>query len=90
MAAKVTKKRKMFTLRAPDARSVCLAGTFNDWGADVRPLKLGNDGVWKTSVTLAEGVYEYRYVVDGEWCDDPRCDERSLNEYGSANCLMRV
>ena len=96
MAAKVTnkpvvaKKRKMFTLTAPGARSVYLAASFNDWTPDARPLKLGDNGVWKTSVTLQEGVHEYRYVVDGAWCDDPKCEERNLNEFGSANCLIRV
>ena len=86
----VAKKRKLFTLKAPDAGAVSLVGSFNDWTPGAKPLIQGTNGVWKTSLTLTPGVYEYRYVVDGEWCDDPQCDEHSANDFGSANCLVRV
>lgn len=91
MTAKSTvKKRKVFQFSAPEAQAVYLAGNFNEWIPDSRPLKVGKNGVWRTTMTLAPGVYEYRFVVDGQWRDDPRCDEKIPNGMGSENCLLRV
>lgn len=90
MAEQKTKKRKVFQLVAPGASAVYVAGTFNDWQPTVRPLKEGRDGIWKTTMTLPPGVYEYRFVVDGEWRDDPRCSEKACNSMGSENCLLRI
>ena len=90
MPVKKAKKRKVFSLKAPKATAVCLAGTFNDWEPGARLLKLGSDGVWKTSMTLTPGVHEYRFIVDGKWCDDPKCEDRRTNEFGSTNCVVRL
>ena len=84
------KKRKVFQLAAPSARAVYLAGDFNEWVPDGRLLNEGKNGIWKTTVTLAPGVYQYRFVVDGEWYDDPRCAEKTPNGLGEENCLIRV
>ena len=71
MATTKSKKRKLFKLLAPQAESVYLAASFNDWDPHARPLKKDARGLWKTSVTLPLGKHEYRFVVDGEWRDDP-------------------
>jgi len=47
-------------------------------------------GVWKTTVTLAPGRYAYRFLIDGEWVNDPNCDEEVPNDYGSHNCIKVV
>ncbi len=90
MAESKTKKRKVFQIAAPGADEVYLAGNFNGWEPAARPLKEGRDGVWKTTLTLPPGVYEYRFVVDGEWLDDPRCSEKAPNSMGSENCLLHI
>jgi hypothetical protein len=48
------------------------------------------EGVWKAEVDLEAGEYEYRFIVDGEWQDDPGCEERCDNVFGTCNCLVRV
>ena len=84
------KKRVTFTFHAPDAGQVCVAGTFNGWDPRARVLKRNTAGVWSAVITLAPGVYEYRYVIDGNWVDDPAAQERCPNEHGSENCVRRV
>lgn len=84
------KKRVTFKLHAPGAKSVFLAGSFNDWEATGRPMKRDNRGTWKTQVDLEPGTHEYRFVVDGEWQDDPACQERCANPFGVDNCLVLV
>lgn len=90
MVKKSLKKRKMFKLAAPGAGSVFLVGSFNDWDPDKRPLKADAKGIWKTTMSLEPGVHEYRFVVDGEWRDDPACTARRHNEFGTTNCLLHV
>ena len=84
------KRRVTFKLHAPDAGRVCVAGTFNDWDPEVRPLKRGKNGTWTTWTSLPRGTYEYRFVVNGEWRDDPACDNRRANACGTHNSVIRL
>ncbi|MGK0200039.1 MAG: hypothetical protein ACI91J_003329 [Yoonia sp.] len=34
--------------------------------------------------------YEYRFMVDGEWVDDPACQQTRANGFGTENCVRRV
>lgn len=63
-------KRRRFTVRAPSAGAVCLAGSFNDWNPTALPMKRSDDGIWCAELPLASGRYEYKFVVDGHWCCD--------------------
>lgn len=90
-AATTPKKRRItVTLEAPEARSAVVTGTFNDWRLDQFVMKKDTNGVWKRMLTVAPGVYEYRFIVDGEWRDDPQCAERQPNEFGTQNCVLRI
>lgn len=94
--AKIEKVTKLFSCKAPDAQKVFLAGTFNDWDDALIPLKKQEDGLWTTSLDLLPGRYEYKFIVDGEWCCTPYCDERSdcptcvTNEHGTMNRVIVV
>jgi 1,4-alpha-glucan branching enzyme len=87
---KPNKKRVTFTLSAPDASVVAVTGSFCDWLPDVHMLKRDGKGTWKKMLLLAPGRYEYRFIVDGQWCDDQCCAERVPNSYGSHNCVLSV
>ena len=59
-------------LDRPDASTVHVAGEFNNWQADDTALEQGEDGIWRVTLTLEPGRYEYKFVVDGqEWIEDP-------------------
>lgn len=62
-----------FVLVAPDARSVSLAGTFNQWDTSATPLvRTGDAGPWTATLTLPAGQHQYAFVVDGaRWVPDP-------------------
>ena len=83
------KRRVQFALDAPDAISVIIAGDFNDWQTS-RHLKRNPQGRWATRISLAPGRYQYRFLVDGVWCDDPRCSDRVDNPLGGQNCVRVV
>jgi chromosome partitioning protein len=79
-----------FTLHAPQARAVGVAGTFNDWDPARTPMSPGPGGNWKTTVWLPAGRYEYRFVADGQWLSDPTARERVPNSFGSTNSVVAV
>jgi 1,4-alpha-glucan branching enzyme len=84
------RRRITFSLSAPEAKSVAVAGSFCDWEASTYPLKQDANGTWKRIVTLAPGRYEYRFVVDDVWMADPDCAERTANPFGGENCVLNV
>jgi 1,4-alpha-glucan branching enzyme len=67
-----------FKFPAPAARRVSLAGDFNNWDPEDMPMYKGSDGVWYLSVSLAPGRYEYRFIADGAWQDDPAAHNKGL------------
>lgn len=85
-----TKKSVTFHLDDPTASSVILTGTFCDWSVDKYPMKKDAKGVWKKAVSLVPGRYEYRFIVDGRWTNDPHCGETISNDFGSSNCVFRI
>ncbi|HOW67298.1 MAG TPA: isoamylase early set domain-containing protein [Candidatus Paceibacterota bacterium] len=84
------KKKVTFSLTAPGAGKVSLAGCFTDWDKSPLIMKRQKGGVWKTTVPLAPGTYEYRFIVDGQWQDDPSCKTLRPNSLGSHNCVCEV
>ncbi len=78
------KKRVVFRLNETGARQVFLAGSFNAWDPSELPLRKDGRGSWETTVTLESGIYQYRFIVDGEWKKDP--SSRDVRIDGSAAC----
>ncbi len=83
-------KKETFQLIAPDAEEVLLLGDFTNWEEDPVLLRHQNDGIWKISLPLNPGRYEYRFIVDGEWRDDTKCGHRTANPFGGQNCVRDV
>ncbi len=81
---------QVFAYRAPAALSVQLVGDFTHW--QERPVSLHKDagGVWRTEVELSPGTHHYRFIVDGQWTDDPDCTLRVPNPYGGENMVRAV
>lgn len=94
MARKNTKnnetKPQTFSITAPGALSVMLVGDFTQWqDKPIRMVKRGG-GLWTASVNLPPGTYHYRFLVDGQWRDDPENRLRVPNPYGGENSVRAV
>ena len=80
--------------REPGAADVRIAGDFNGWVPDRDVLSSthqeGETCVWRKVLRLAPGTYEYRYVVDGEWCEDPANPQRLPSSIGPPNSVLVV
>ena len=55
-------------------KKVQLAGDMNDWNPSKNPMQL-KDGKWEENVLVNPGKYQYKFVVDGKWIQDPECKE---------------
>ncbi len=83
-------KKAPFAFLAPDAHEVYLAGDFNHWDTRASLMKKDKKGIWKATVSLKPGRYQYRFLKDGCWEDDPSCSSYVPNEFGTQNCVRIV
>ena len=79
-----------FSFCAPEAHMVELAGTFNGWHPQSNPLEQTGTGDWAAKLKLKSGRYEYRFIVDGFWTDDPQAPQKTANPYASFNSVLQV
>jgi len=84
------RRTQTFSFCAPDASSVQLVGDFTQWQGSPIKLQKGADGIWRVVVQLPPGTHHYRFIVDGEWRDDPECMLRAPNPFGSENMMRQV
>jgi 1,4-alpha-glucan branching enzyme len=69
---------------------VLLAGCFTNW--DEAPIQMRHNGAgsWQTKVVLAPGRYHYKFLVDGNWQDDPRATARCPNPFGTCDSVLEI
>jgi chromosome partitioning protein len=79
-----------FVTLYPRAKSVQIAGDFNNWQPHQTALKPTQDGKWELALALAPGKYRYRMVVDGQWQQDPYNEQTELNPFGEFNSILEV
>jgi pimeloyl-ACP methyl ester carboxylesterase len=89
--ATASRRRITFQLKDhPNANSVALAGTFNNWSTRSTPMtRRGAD--WLTSIKLAPGTYRYKFVVDQDrWTVDPENSQTEDDGEGHINSVLTV
>ena len=85
-------KRRRVTILfdAPDAKEVILMGDFNKWNAKIHHMQRDDNGLWKKTVMIFPGRYEYKFLVDGQWQNDPCNDQLCYNRFGTQNNLLII
>ncbi|MCK8479722.1 hypothetical protein [Psychroserpens algicola] len=79
-----------FRLRGyQDAKKVIVAGSFNRWNEnDFQMYKIENG--WELKLNIKPGEYEYRFIVDGHWMEDPSNPSKVTNEFGEFNSYINI
>ncbi len=87
-----TKKACRITFRlpkvaAPDAKSVCIVGDFNNWNTHANPMKKLEDGDYRIELDLELGrEYQFRYLIDElKWENDRNADKYVRSDYGDCD-----
>lgn len=85
------------TCNASEASKVFLAGSFNQWNPESTPMKRRGKGPWEARLELAPGRYEFKFIVDGQWCCEPGCESEHRgcpkcvsNTHGTMNRVLEV
>ena len=81
----------ILSLTAPEAKDVFLTGDFNQWQVnEMGRMELRDNGRWVKRLQLKPGRYRYRFVVDGQWRNDPENPNYQINPFGSVDSLFEV
>jgi 1,4-alpha-glucan branching enzyme len=75
--------------RPSKAKSVYLAGSFNEWDPSQKRMVKTKDGSFRARIKLPPGKHEYKFVVDGQWIEDEEADT-VVNELGTANSVIEI
>jgi len=80
-----------FFYENPQAKSVCVVGSFNAWAMGADPLVKMVNGKWEATLSVPRGIHQYMYVVDGKvWVPDPNAHRTLDDGFGRTNALLVV
>jgi len=87
---KIKRHRVTFSFESSDAEEVILMGDFNSWNPKKHPMQKDRNGMWIKTVITPPGRYEYKFLVDGQWKEDPQNDQACLNCFGTYNSVINL
>ncbi len=80
-----------FSLEAPGATSVAVAGDFSGWESDFILDDANGDGIWTGRIPITPGLHKYMFVINGtDWVTDPRAQRYSDDGFGNRNAVLAV
>ncbi|ABS61456.1 glucodextranase DOMON-like domain-containing protein [Fervidobacterium nodosum] len=90
-ALKIEGNKVVFTFNYPQANTVHLAGTFNNWSTNANPMRREGD-LWVTELELKPGTYQYKFVIDGGkvWKEDPDAPGYTDDGFGGKNGVFTL
>ena len=65
------------------ADKVEIAGNFNNWKPDTEPIYHFEGTNYEVTLASPEGVYEYKYLIDGKWYPENRNRKLIIGENGA-------
>jgi 1,4-alpha-glucan branching enzyme len=72
-----------------DAKKVVLAGSFNKWNEQLFEMNKTDYG-WELTLQMKPDVYQYRFIVDGKWMEDPHNPSKTPNEFNEFNSVLNI
>ena len=87
---KIKKRKVTFSMNSSDAEEVILMGDFNNWNPKKHPMQKDRNGMWVKSVIISPGNYEYKFLVDGQWKEDPKNGHTCSNCFGTYNNVFSL
>jgi len=77
-----------FSIYAPRASSVKVAGDFNVWNPEQGRMQMGVDGVWTVTLPIPPGKHNYKFILDGNWIVDPNNPDFEKDVRGNVNSII--
>ena len=81
-----------FSVEAKEANQASVIGDFNNWSVEEGTLSKLKNGTFKATFELdKDATYEFKYVVDGEFINEPEADSFKWNYFaGAENSVLAV
>ncbi len=80
-----------FSLEAPGATTVAVAGDFSGWETNFVLEDADGDGIWTGRVPITPGLHKYMFVIDGtDWVTDPGAQRYADDGFGNRNAVLAV
>ena len=81
-----------FSVEAKEANQASVIGDFNNWDVEEGALSKLKNGTFKATFELdKDATYEFKYVVDGEFINEPEADSFKWNDFaGAENSVLAV
>lgn len=82
----------VLSLKVPEARSVAVIGSFNNWHPQKCEMTESNgDSSWTVTLWLSSGRYEYAFLIDGgKIIPDPHAGLYQDDGFGNMNTVLVV
>lgn len=84
--------RLVFYFHDDWAKTVALAGDFNQWDTTQTPFTRNEKGVWRAEIDLLPaGKFRYKIVIDGNrWIEDPSNGLKESDGYNGFNSILNI
>jgi len=79
-----------FIYHSTTAKSVSVAGNFNNWSAEANQFVYNGSGEWQLEMEMQPNYYQYKIVVDNIWITDPENDWKINDGGDSFNSIIKV
>ncbi len=81
-----------FSVEAKEANIASVVGEFNNWNQSAGGLSKLKNGTFKGVFELPkDACYEFKYVIDGNFVNEPESDSFKWNEFaGAENGVLNV
>lgn len=74
----------------PDIKSVAVTGDFTQWKKEGIPMTY-EKGIWKVVLSLADGIYAYKLVINGSvMMTPPGAEAIAPDGYGGKNGVFEI
>ena len=81
-----------FSVQAKEANVASVVGDFNNWDPTVGALSKLKNGTFKGAYDLnKDASYEFKYVIDGAFVNEPEADSFKWNDFaGAENSVLSL
>jgi len=81
-----------FSIEAKEASTAAVVGDFNNWNPAEGELSKLKNGTFKAVFELPkDNSFEFKYIVDGAYVNEPEADSYRWNEFANAeNSVLEV
>lgn len=81
-----------FSIDAKNANTAAVVGDFNNWNTGAGELGKLKNGTFKGVFEVEkDAAYEFKYIIDGAYVNEPEADSFKWNDYaGAENSVLAV